>query len=148
MQPTTVCAGGRYDALIEQMGGHPTPAIGFALGLERLLGVLTNEESMGECELYVVSADAAQRAAALALAEDIREAAPELRTVCHCGPESLKSQMKRADRSGAQWAVIVGADELAAGGVTLKPLRGQGEQRQVGRRELLADPALILGLKN
>ncbi|MGH8597248.1 MAG: histidine--tRNA ligase, partial [Gammaproteobacteria bacterium] len=142
----TVCAGGRYDALLEQMGGRPTPAIGFALGLERLLALITSDDVRGECDLYIVSADQAQRAAALALAEDIRDALPDLRTVCHCGPESLKAQMKRADRSGAQWALILGADELATNLVTLKPLRGQGEQRQIGRAELLADPSRILGL--
>ncbi|MSR15143.1 MAG: histidine--tRNA ligase [Gammaproteobacteria bacterium] len=140
----TVCAGGRYDTLVEQMGGRPTPAIGFALGLERLLGLLDIQASRGDCELYVVAAEAAQRPAALALAEDIREAAPTLRTICHCGSESLKTQMKRADRSGAHWALIIGPDELVADAVTLKPLRGQGEQRRIARRELLTDAQRLL----
>jgi len=144
----TVCAGGRYDGLFEQMGGRPTPAIGFALGLERLLGLLASDAPPCEADLYVIGAEPAQRAAALALAEDIRDALPGLRTLCHCGPESLKSQMKRADRSGAQWALIVGADELAANAVSLKPLRGQGDQRRLTRAELLADAPRILVPKN
>jgi histidyl-tRNA synthetase len=135
----TVCAGGRYDGLVEQMGGRPTPAIGFALGLERLLGLLPNSPSAADADLYVIGAEPAQRAPALALAEALRDALPTVKVLCHCGPESLKSQMKRADRSGAQWTVILGADELATGDVTLKPLRGQGDQRRISQGDLMTE---------
>ncbi|MGH8597232.1 MAG: histidine--tRNA ligase, partial [Gammaproteobacteria bacterium] len=140
----TVCAGGRYDGLVEQMGGPSTPAIGFALGLERLLELLSIPSRANEADVYVIGPEPAQRASALALAEAIRDCLPELRTVCHCGPESLKSQMKRADRSGAQWALIVGADELATDTVTVKPLRGQGDQQRLSRCDLLADAGRTL----
>lgn len=135
----TVCAGGRYDGLVEQMGGRPTPAIGFALGLERLLELVPRraDETLADVEIYVIGAELAQRPAALAIAEELREGCDDLRTLCHCGSESLKSQMKRADRSGAAVAVIVGADELAVDEVTLKPLRGQGEQRRVPRQQMI-----------
>jgi histidyl-tRNA synthetase len=135
----TVCAGGRYDGLVEQMGGRATPATGFALGLERLIELIPRpaDAETADAEIYVIGADAAQRPAALALAESLRSACPDFRTLCHCGAESLKSQMKRADRSGAAVAVIVGAEELAAAEVTLKPLRGQGEQQRVPREEMI-----------
>ena len=135
----TVCAGGRYDGLVAQMGGRPTPAIGFALGLERLLELLPPDpaENFAEAEIYVIGIELAQRAAALALAEELRDTCDSLRTVCDCGTASLKAQMKRADRSGAALAVIVGADELAADEVTLKPLRGQGEQQRIPRHQML-----------
>lgn len=134
----TVCAGGRYDGLVEQLGGSSTPAIGFAIGLERLLALL-DQQGTAAAELapdiYVLNA-AAQEGAGLILAEELRNAVPERSIVYHCGSASLKNQLKRADRSGARLAVIIGEDELAAGEVTLKPLRGGMEQRRVNRTEL------------
>ncbi|MBM4227124.1 MAG: histidine--tRNA ligase [Gammaproteobacteria bacterium] len=143
----TVCAGGRYDGLVDQMGGRATPAIGFAMGLERLMELLppAREEDLPEAELYVIGAGMEEKAAALALAEAVRDALPGVRVLCHCGQESLKSQLKRADRSGAAVALILGSDELAAGQVTLKPLRGQGEQRRVERHALMEHLLGLLG---
>ena len=135
----TVCAGGRYDGLIELMGGKPTPAIGFAMGMERLLELLAAHEAAeapAEAEVCVIGMGDAESAPALLLAEALRDARPDLRVVCLCGGGSLKSQMKRADRVGAQVALILGEEEIAVGEVSLKPLRGQGEQRRVSRAAL------------
>jgi len=142
----TVCAGGRFDGLVEQMGGRPTPAIGFALGLERLIELVARPEAApSEADVYVMAAGERERALALTLAERLRDDDAELRVLCHCGAESLKAQMKRADRSGAALAVIVGADELASGEVTLRPLRGQGEQQRVAQGDLAAAVRVLLG---
>ena len=145
----TVCAGGRYDGLIELMGGKPTPAIGFAMGIERLLELLAARaptEEPAEAEVCVIGMGAAESAPALLLAESLRDLRPDLRVVCLCGGGSLKSQMKRADRVGAQVALILGEEELAAGEVSVKPLRGQGEQRRVARPALAqALTALLAG---
>jgi len=144
----TVCAGGRYDRLIEQIGGQPTPAIGFALGLERLLELVGSEPAPAAPHLYIVNSDTTT-GAALLLAEQLRRELPGLRVVTHCGGGSLKSQFKRADRQDALLALILAEDELAAGTIGIKPLRGQGEQRTVSRselsetlKELLTDTAL------
>jgi histidyl-tRNA synthetase len=140
----TVCAGGRYDGLVEQLGGSPTPAIGFAIGLERLSALIGQGGQSPELapDIYVLNAagndgaDPMLAGAGLMLAEELRNAVPERSIVYHCGSASLKNQLKRADRSGARLAVILGEDELAAGEVTLKPLRGGQEQRRIGRTEL------------
>ncbi len=133
----TVCAGGRYDGLVEQMGGKPTPAIGFALGIERLLELCGVESDAADADVYVIGAGADARLAALLLADAVRDTHPTYRVLSHCGGESIKSQMKRADRSGARIALILGADELANDTVTLKPLRGQGDQQTLARRDLV-----------
>lgn len=135
----TVCAGGRYDGLVEQLGGSPTPAIGFAIGLERLSALIGQQgEYSAELapDIYVLNAAAANEGAGLVVAEELRNALPERSIVYHCGSASLKNQLKRADRSGARLAVIIGEDELAAGEVTLKPLRGGLEQRRISRTGL------------
>ncbi|HEX4985122.1 MAG TPA: histidine--tRNA ligase [Burkholderiales bacterium] len=125
----TVCAGGRYDGLIAQIGGKPAPACGFAMGVERLLALLSEPGTPVPARMpdaYLVhSGDAADRFA-WKVAETLR--AGGLNVVFHCGGGSFKSQMKRADASGARHAVIVGDDEAAAGVVSLKPLRESGEQ--------------------
>ena len=128
----TVCAGGRYDGLVEQLGGRPAPAAGFAMGIERLLALV---ESGGRAltsappDGYVVHAGEAAQAHAWRVAAALRAA--RLATLLHCGGGSFKSQMKKADASGARFAVIIGDDEAAAGEVSLKPLRDGGEQRRV-----------------
>ncbi len=134
----TVCAGGRYDGLVELMGGRPTPAVGFAMGVERLVELLSQQEAATgvDAEICVVGGSEAEMPAALLLAEKLRDDFPDERTICLCGGGSLKSLMKRADRTGARVALILGGDELASGTVTLKPLRGQGEQRRVDRANL------------
>jgi histidyl-tRNA synthetase len=132
----TVCAGGRYDGLVEQLGGKATPACGFAMGVERLLALL--RESGGEpalqgVDVYVVHQGAAAARLAPRVAEGLRDQG--LDVLFNCGGGNFKAQMKKADASGATFAVIIGDDEAAAGQVTLKPLRenigGQGEQRRV-----------------
>ncbi|MEX0952107.1 MAG: histidine--tRNA ligase [Gammaproteobacteria bacterium] len=135
----TVCAGGRYDRLIEQVGGQPTPAIGFAMGLERLLELLAESPvsgaDSGHPHVYIVTSNAAQ-ARALAIAEQLRQELPGLRVITHCGGGSLKGQFKRADKSGAELALVLADEELAEDCVTLKPLRQQGEQRRIGLADL------------
>lgn len=127
-----VCAGGRYDTLVETIGGKPTPAIGFALGIERLLELIgSGPAPAGEPHAYLVVAEAAAQARALQLAEQLRDRLPQLRLVVHCGKGTVKSQFKKADRSGAWLALVLGEEELRAETITIKPLRGQGEQRTV-----------------
>ncbi|MET0217548.1 MAG: histidine--tRNA ligase [Burkholderiales bacterium] len=139
----TICAGGRYDGLVEQVGGRPAPACGFALGVERLLALLEEQGRRPDAtaaDAYLVhQGDAADRYAWV-VAERLRDAG--LRVLFHCGGGSFKSQMKKADASGARFAVIVGDDEAAAGRASLKPLRELKEQVQAELREL---PALIKG---
>ncbi|MBK5941877.1 histidine--tRNA ligase [Halochromatium roseum] len=118
----TVCAGGRYDGLVEQLGGKATPAVGFALGLERLLE-LSHTEPPASVDAYLIAVGEQASAAAMAIAEQIRDALPQLRLVCHCGGGSFKSQFKRADRSGAKVALVLGDDELAQQRIGIKPLR-------------------------
>ena len=132
----TICAGGRFDGLIEQIGGKPAPACGFAMGIERLLALL-QEDGMQNPPLppdvYLVHQGEAADALASVTAEALRDAG--LRVLLHCGGGSFKAQMKKADSSGAACAVIIGDDEAAAGAATLKPLRG-GEQQRVGGADL------------
>jgi histidyl-tRNA synthetase len=129
----TVCAGGRYDGLIEIAGGRPTPAVGFAMGIERLIALLQADDALKASDsapaVYVMPLDPSSTQAAMLFCERLRDGAPMLRVQLHCGGGSIKSQMKRADHSGARFGCLIGADELAAGTVTIKPLRGEGEQR-------------------
>ncbi|MEX1082412.1 MAG: histidine--tRNA ligase [Halofilum sp. (in: g-proteobacteria)] len=130
----TVCAGGRYDGLVEQLGGRATPALGFAMGVERLLALLESEQCLPAPQApHVCLLPVGERAAreGLLLAERLRDALPELRLESLCGGSSLKSLFRRADRSGAGWALVLGDDELAAGEVALKPLREDGEQQRL-----------------
>lgn len=132
----TICAGGRYDGLIEQIGGKPQPACGFAMGVERLLALL-QEDGMENpplsLDVYVVHQGELADGMASRVAEQLRDAG--LRVLLHCGGGGFKSQMKKADGSGAACAVIIGDDEARAGLVTLKPLRG-GEQTQAAAGDL------------
>ncbi|HXF66857.1 MAG TPA: histidine--tRNA ligase [Burkholderiales bacterium] len=130
-----VCAGGRYDGLVEQIGGRPTPACGFAMGVERLLALVKDGRSAAALppDVYLVhQGEAAQRHAAR-VAESLRDAG--LAVVLHCGGGNFKSQMRKADASGARYAVIVGEDEAAAGDVSLKPLREAQQQSRVSVSE-------------
>jgi histidyl-tRNA synthetase len=139
----TVCAGGRYDGLVETLGGRPTPAIGFAMGLERLIELAlpdSGDDIDDNADIYLVSTDEAYVGEILVLAEQIRRAEPQWRVICHCGGGSIKSQMKKADRSGAQIALIIGESESQNKTVTIKPLRSQAEQATVAY-ELVIDRA-------
>ena len=127
---SAVCSGGRYDELVAQLGGQPTPAVGWAMGLERLVELLRAAEATPPAptpHAYFVPLGEAAEARSLALAESLRDALPGLRLSVHCGGGGMKARMRKADRSGARYALIVGDDELAAGSVVIKPLRG-GEQ--------------------
>ncbi len=133
----TVCAGGRYDGLVAQLGGLPTPAAGFAIGLERLIALLPEEGSrVDTCpQVSLILLDASLAAEALGLAEQLREAG--LRVEGQTGG-SLSTQLKRADRRGARFALLLGPDEAARGVVTVKDLRAGTPQEAVARRELNA----------
>ncbi len=124
----TVCGGGRYDPLVEIFGGKPTPAVGFAMGVERLLELMkatSGEISRSQCDVYLVHQGEAAQLQAFTLGERLRDAG--LDVVLHCassgGAGSFKSQMKRADASGAAYAIILGEDEMAKGTATVKYLR-------------------------
>ena len=123
---SAVCSGGRYDGLFEQLGGKPTPGCGFGIGVERLLLLLETEAQelpKLEPDVWLVHQGAAADAAAPTVAEQLRDAG--LKVVLHCGGGSFKSQMKKADSSGARFAVIIGDNEAAAGTLTVKPLRNR-----------------------
>jgi histidyl-tRNA synthetase len=132
----TVCAGGRYDGLIEQIGGKPAPACGFAMGMERLLALLTDADTAAPArivDVYLVHSGEVAGKFAWNVAETLR--GEGLSVVFHCGGGSFKSQMRRADASGARFAVIVGGDEAVKQQIALKPLREPGEQAQVSADE-------------
>ena len=119
----TVCAGGRYDGLVEQLGGPPTPAFGFAIGLERLVELLPDIPQEAPRGVYVVTGSPAAWLRALSLSERLRDALPGLPLILHAGVGGFKAQFKHADRSGAALALVLGEDELAQGTVGVKFLR-------------------------
>lgn len=128
----TVCAGGRYDGLIEQIGGKPAPACGYAMGVERLLVLMQDAGAAPPAagpDVYLVHQGEAAEGYAGAVAERLR--GHGLSVLLHCGGGSFKSQMKRADSSGARFAVIIGDDEAGAGEVSVKPLRESAAQARV-----------------
>ncbi|HLU61259.1 MAG TPA: histidine--tRNA ligase [Gammaproteobacteria bacterium] len=136
---SAVCSGGRYDGLVETLGGKPTPAVGWGLGIERLLALLELNGLLGAApapHAYLVLAGEAAERRGLLLAEQWRDKVPRLRLQANLGGGSIKAQFRRADRSGAEIALVLGEDELAAGEVTVKPLRGEGEQRRVSLTEI------------
>lgn len=135
----TVCAGGRYDGLVEQLGGRATPAMGFAMGLERLISLLEEQslEVNGAPHLYVIPGSDAEANDCMLLAEGLRDEVQGLRVLLHCGGGGFKARIKKADKSGATAAVILGEQEREKGVYSLKPLRG-GDQREVSRMELTA----------
>ncbi|MEX1033417.1 MAG: histidine--tRNA ligase [Cellvibrionaceae bacterium] len=137
----TVCAGGRYDGLVEQLGGKPTPAVGFAMGLERLVLLVEERKrvpanKLQQVDVYIV-ADQLALARALEVAEQLRDRLPALRVQTHCGGGSFKSQMKKADKSGARVACLLGKDELQSSTITLKHLREEGGQQSLGLDQLI-----------
>jgi len=131
----TICAGGRYDGLVEQLGGKSTPGFGFALGIERLVLMLTSLEKANnirsQVDAYVIMLGNEVEITANGLAEQWRDQVPDIRLQCHCGGGNMKKQMKRADKSGAQIALILGEDEIAQQTVTVKYLRSQQEQQSL-----------------
>ncbi|MDR7331476.1 histidine--tRNA ligase [Roseateles asaccharophilus] len=134
----TVCAGGRYDGLVEQLGGKPTPAVGFGMGLERLLLLLETlglQAPASAPDVYAVVPEPAELPRILPTLEALRAAGVSVQM--HAGGGSFKSQFKKADGSGARFALVFGGDELARGEVAVKPLRDGAEQRTL----ILADVA-------
>lgn len=139
----TVCAGGRYDGLVEQLGGRPTPAVGFAMGVERLILLLETLDLMPAAaedvlDVYLMGQGEDIDLHLLKMAETLRSRLPSLRVQVHCGGGSLKSQFKRADRSHARFAAVVGEQELADGVVALKDLRGDDPQQLLDSDALVA----------
>jgi len=130
----TICAGGRYDGLVEQIGGKATTAVGFAMGLERLVELM-REQSLAFTEnsphAYLVLAGEQATSVGLGVAEKIRSAVPGLRLITNLGGGSFKTQFKRADRSDARFALVIGEDEAVNGMVTIKDLQGENEQQTV-----------------
>jgi histidyl-tRNA synthetase len=132
----TVCAGGRYDGLVAQLGGKATPGVGFAMGVERLVLLLETldllpAELNRAADVYVCAFGEAAELAALTLVERLRDELPGLRLLLNSGGGSFKSQFKKADKSGARYALILGDDELAGRVVGCKPLRDDSEQQSV-----------------
>ena len=135
---STIAGGGRYDALFEQLGGKPTPACGFGMGMERVLLTMQAQDvrAGSEVDVFVVHAGEGADAVAWKLAESWRDAG---RSVVLGSGGSFKSQMKKADASGARFAVIIGDSEVTSKRVTLKPLRGGGEQRTLDPSQALVE---------
>ena len=136
----TVLAGGRYDGLVAQLGGKDTPAVGFAMGLERIVLLLETLELTKdippEVDVYVTAMGDSCLVEAIKVAQELRNALPNLKVMSHCGGGNVKKQMKRADKSGASVALLIGEDELAEGMVTVKHLRNDIEQQRVARSAL------------
>ena len=136
----TVCAGGRYDGLIEQLGGKPTTAIGFAMGVERLVSMV--EESNIQVkpntpDIFVITSGDNSQGYAFPIIESVRDDNPELSILVNCDGGSFKSQMKRADKSGAEYALIIGEDEVAENSVCVKNLRDKEPQQKIEKDKLL-----------
>ncbi|MCC5015971.1 MULTISPECIES: histidine--tRNA ligase [unclassified Legionella] len=135
----TVCAGGRYDVLVEQLGGNATPAVGFAMGAERLLLLLQNSPTIEIQEpkaLFIIAAGADAMSQALLLAEELRNTNPNWQVITNTAGGGFKSQFKKADKSGAEFALILGEDEVRQGVIGVKNLRSHEEQATIPQREL------------
>ena len=137
----TVCGGGRYDGLVPMLGGKPTPAAGFALGIERLVLMLETLEKVpaevfDTVDAYLIMAGELAETQGLVLAETLRTEVHGFRLVSHCGGGSFKSQMKKADKSGARWALILAEDEAASKQVLIKNLRDDAAQQSIDQSAL------------
>ncbi len=135
-----VCAGGRYDGLVASQGGPDTPAVGFAMGLERLIELLAAEGTPLDraTDAYLILLGEAAERAGPALAEKLRDRVPGLRLICNAGGGSMKAQFRRADRSGAAVALVLGESEAASGQLAVKPLRGEGGQETLDLDEAVS----------
>ena len=143
----TLCAGGRYDDLVAQVGGKSTPAVGFAMGVERILELTqfsgAELDSNNPAIYQVMVGDAAMKNG-LRLAERLRDQIPALRLLTHCGGGSFKSQFRKADKSQADYALILGADEVANNTVQIKPLREDTEQYEISQDKLVDEITSLL----
>ena len=138
----TICAGGRYDGLVSHLGGKPTPAVGFAIGLERLALLVEQLDLESEIDstmdVYIMPLVPGAAAEAAALGEELRSKLPQLKVLNHCGGGSVKSQMKKADKSGARWALIIGDEEIQQNKIILKSLRSQEPQLNMTWDEIVS----------
>jgi len=143
----TVCAGGRYDGLVEQLGGKPNYAAGFSMGCERLISMLVDQgraQQESGCDLYLAMRGENSVTCALKLSETLRDHMPGLEIVVHAGAGSFKSQMRKADKSGARIALILGESEIEAGTVALKFLREERAQEEISQSEIVTRLTLLL----
>ena len=147
----TVCAGGRYDGLVEQLGGKATPAVGFAMGIERLVLLLTTLTEEGQdtsfADVYVTAMGDDAQPYAIEVSEALRNALPIIRIMMHCGGGNFKKQLKRADKTGARLALLLGSDEMQSREVGVKPLRDGQEQVTVSFDTLADKVAEMLSAK-
>jgi histidyl-tRNA synthetase len=135
----TVCGGGRYDGLVEQLGGRPTPAVGFAMGLDRVALLMLEQDAAADesgIDVFVASMGELARAQALLLGEQLRDQFQHVRVQVHCGDGKFKAQLKKADQSGAQVALILGEDEVRSGQITVKNLRDGSDQYPISANNL------------
>jgi histidyl-tRNA synthetase len=135
----TVCAGGRYDGLVEQLGGKPNHAAGFAMGCERLISMLIDQgkaDTQHHCDIYLSMRGDDTARIGQKLAEDLRDRLPNLGLIVHAGGGSFKSQMKKADKSGAKVALILGESEIESGSIAVKFLREDRPQVEIMQAEL------------
>ncbi len=136
----TICAGGRYDGLVEQLGGKANHAIGFAMGMERLLLLIEQLENVAieqAVDVYMIRVGMEAEKEGMRLAEKIRDEICGIKLLVNCGNGSFKSQFKKADKSGAEYALILGDDEVSRGEVSLKPLRSGKEQKNMTQNEAI-----------
>jgi len=137
---STICAGGRYDSLVEKLGGQATPALGFGMGLERVIALIEQSKPTHKIEpglhAYFITDSDASFKAALKTADYLRSKTPGLKLLLHCGGGSLKNQFKKADKSGAQFAIILGEHEMKTHTVSVKPLREDVPQQSLYQDEL------------
>ncbi|MFJ5397502.1 histidine--tRNA ligase [Pectobacterium sp. CHL-2024] len=143
----TVCAGGRYDGMVEQLGGHATPAVGFAMGLERLVllvqSVNPDFKAQSGVDVYLISSGAGTQVAAMQLAEKLRDVLPQLKLMTNYGGGNFKKQFARADKWGARVALVLGENEVAAGQVVVKNL-SNGEQDTLAQADVASRLATLL----
>ncbi len=136
----TICAGGRYDGLVEQLGGKSTPAVGFAMGVERILEICAElnpfPDDNQQAGVFIVTSGVVARQQGLLLAKQIRDLCPQMKVLVNCDEASFKSQFKRADQSGAEIALVLGDDEVANACVTVKYLREDKPQAQLKLAEI------------
>lgn len=137
----TVCGGGRYDGLVEQLGGHATPAVGFAMGLERLVlliqEVVTDLPINPNVDIYIIHQGENTTLPALQIAEQIRNQLPQTKVLLHCSGGNFKKQFKRADKAGAKFAIILGEDEIAQQQIVIKDLLSGAEQITLPMSEMI-----------
>jgi histidyl-tRNA synthetase len=143
-----VCSGGRYDGLVEKLGGRATPAIGWAMGIERFVALYEacgGEAPAMDADVYVVAVGSGALEQAFAIAEELRDKVVGIRVEVNLGGGSFKSQLKRADRSNAEFALILGEQEIAQKCVGLKPLRSTEDQSSIAFETLAETLAGLLG---